>query len=132
MTVAFAISIFSFSALAAETDVCFEEQKLLPISTQVPAFLPPSAVDSKAAVKGKYALSPFRLAYAAKGLSVCIAVLVDETGAVRDAAAYYPPHVALTKKERNAMLSDSYSAAIKDGAPVKSISVVTVTLSYTK
>ena len=68
--------------------------------------------------------NPFGILKAAKGSYVCIALVVDETGAVQDAAAYFPKRVSLSKSERNALLSQTFSPALVDDAPVKSIAII--------
>ena len=114
----------SFSAFAGDDlRVCEEAREFASITSQIPDYLPPSKTDTPAGVlSGKF--SPTDLIRAAHSSYVCVAIGVDETGRVQDAAVFFPKRVALSKSERASLMSYSFSPAVVAGKPVKSITLL--------
>lgn len=105
---------------------CKGAKELRTITSQLPDYPLSSDLDTSAGVVGPLKLKPFGLLSAAKGQPVCIAVVVSETGVVQDAAAYFPKRVALSKLEREQLLSTPYTPAKQAGVPTKSIVLIKV------
>ena len=103
---------------------CENAKELATITDQLPDYKLSSDLASGATLNGKLKFDPRELLRQARGQSVCIAVVVSETGAVQDAAVYYPKTLALSQKERNQLLAQSYAPAQENGEPVKSIVVM--------
>jgi len=112
-------------AFAANPDrFCEEAKELTSITKQLPDYQLSWELETPAAVVLPLRFKPFWVLSAARGQPVCIALVVSETGRVRDAAAYYPKRVALSKKERDSLLSQPYTPAKQGGVSVKSIVVM--------
>ena len=120
--------VLSTSVLAGEprpmkkTDTfCQERKELSSITSQLPDYPLASSLETSAAVAGPMKFKPFGILQAARGQPVCIAIVVDESGVVQDAAAYYPKRVLLSKLEREQLLAIPYTPAKQAGVPTKSI-----------
>ena len=112
-------------ALAGNPDrFCEEAKELSSITSQLPGYKLSSELATPAAVVPPLRFKPFGILSAARGLPVCIAVVVSETGGVLDAAAYYPKRVKLSKRERDSLLLHTYTPAKHGGVPVRSIVVM--------
>lgn len=103
---------------------CESARELATITSQLPDYRISSDLAVGAKLNGKLNFSPNELLKLSRGNPVCIAVVVSEAGMVQDAAVYYPKKVALSQKERDRLLAQSYSPARENGAPVKSIVIM--------
>jgi hypothetical protein len=103
---------------------CEEAKELKTITSQLPGYVLSWEAESPAVVVPPLKLDPRGLLKAARGESVCVAVVISETGEALDAAAYYPKRIALSKAERKQVLANTFEPAKQAGIPVKSIIVV--------
>jgi len=103
---------------------CENAKELASVTSQLPDYKLSSDLADGAELVTPLKFDPRGLLSAARGDSVCIAVVVSESGAVQDAATYYPKKLALSKKEREQLLALTYSPAKENGQPIKSIVVM--------
>ncbi len=110
---------------ADHMQMCKEAKELALITEQVPDHKLSSELETAAKLIPPMLFKPFGVLSASRGSPVCIAVVVSETGAVQDAAAYYPKRVALSSSERRLLLKQKYSPAMQGDKPVSSIVILT-------
>jgi hypothetical protein len=115
----------STNALAAGKDeTCYSEARIAPVTNQLPGYALSSKADTPATLASPFSFKPGALLAAARGLPVCIALVVDETGSVLDAAVFYPKRVALSKQEKANLLQQKYQPARVADSPVRSIVIM--------
>ena len=100
---------------------CKTAKELATVTSQLPDYKLSSELETPAKQLPPFTFKPFGILSAARGQPVCIALVVNATGAVQDAAAYFPKRVALSKSERKQLLSHKFIPARQAGQPIQSI-----------
>ena len=114
------------SVAAGPSKYCEEAKGLATVTEQLPGYVLSSEARTPAKLTSPMNLKPFGLLKASRGLPVCIAVVVDASGAVLDAAAYSPKRTALSRQERKILLAQKYTPAQGENGAVKSIVLMKV------
>jgi hypothetical protein len=124
-------TVISFPLIAAEPKpienpdrFCEDAKELASITAQLPDYALSWQADTPVVVLPPLKFDPRAVLSAARGQPVCIAVVIDESGAALDAAAYFPKRVALSKNERKQVLANQFQPATHAGVPIKSIMVM--------
>ena len=124
-------TLISFPLLAAEPKAienpdrfCEDAKELASITAQLPDYELSWKADTPVVVLPPLKFDVRGILSAARGQPVCVAVVISETGAALDAAAYFPKRVALSKNERNQVLANKFKPATQAGVPIKSIMVM--------
>ena len=123
-TLILASTLCALSAPAFNEDpnsYCQNATELASITEQVPEYKPSWSLETPASLASPLRFDPSRLLSKARGLPVCIALLISESGDVVDAGTYHPKRVALTSRERDYWLSLKFMPAKQGGVPVKSL-----------
>ena len=103
---------------------CEDTKELKSITSQLPDYVLSWEAESPVVVVPPLKFEVAGLLKAARGQPVCVAVVISETGAALDAAAYFPKRIALSKVERKQVLANTFEPAKQAGAPIKSIMVM--------
>ena len=123
-TLILASTLCALSAPAYAEDAnsyCQNATELASITGQVPEYKPSWSLETPASLASPLHFDPSRLLSKARGLPVCVALLISESGDVVDAGVYYPKRVALTSRERDYWLSLKFTPAKEGGVPAKSL-----------
>ena len=118
-----ALPVAAAPAAAGSTKYCQEAKELTSVTEQLPGYILSSDAKVPAKLETPMSLRPQGLLKASRGAPVCIAVVVDASGAVLDATAYSPKRVKLSRQERNNLLAMKFSPTQGENGAVKSILV---------